>query len=113
MNELNDVNCNFDGKLQVYNATDCRACVREIIVGGLESALKVGNHLREELHVCVSDSIVRRVLSKASLKCKVKQKKPKLTLLQIIGQLRFARRHCHWIDDDWDCVVFSDETKIN
>ena len=43
----------------------------------------------------------------------MKQKKPKLTLLQIKGQLEFARRHCHWTNDDRDRVVFSDETKIN
>jgi hypothetical protein len=55
--------------------------VREITVGGLETAHKVGNYLREELHIGMSDNIVRRVLQKASLKCKVKQKKPKLTLL--------------------------------
>jgi hypothetical protein len=59
--------------------------VREIIVGGLEIAHKVGNYLREELHVGMSNSSVRRVLLKAGLKCKVKQKKPKLTHLQIKG----------------------------
>ena len=41
------------------------------------------------------------------------KKKPKLVLLQIKGQLEFARCHCHWTDDDWDHVVFFDETKIN
>jgi hypothetical protein len=97
----------------VYNATDRRAYVREFIVGQLETAHKVGNYLREEPHVGMSDSTVRRVLRKAGLKCKVKQKKPKLTLLQIKGRLKFARCHCHWTDDDWDRVVFFDETKIN
>jgi hypothetical protein len=43
----------------------------------------------------------------------VKQKKPKLTLLQIKRRLEFARRQCHWTTDDWDRVVFFDETKIN
>jgi hypothetical protein len=78
--------------------------MREIIVGGLETAHEIENYLREELHVGMSDSIVRRVLRKVGLNCKVKQKKPKLTLLQIKGQLEFARRHCHWTDDDWHFV---------
>ena len=55
----------------------------EITVGGLETVHKVGNYLRKELHVGMSDGIVKRVLQKAGLKCKVKKKKPMLTLLQI------------------------------
>jgi transposase len=43
-------------------------------VGGLETAHKIENYLREELHVGMSDNTVRRVLRKAGLKCKVKQK---------------------------------------
>ena len=97
----------------MYSAVNCRACVREITIGGLEIVHKVGHYLREELHVGMSDSTVRRVLQKAGLKCKVKQKKPKLTLLQNKGRLEFARCCCHWTDDDWEGVVFSDETKIN
>lgn len=113
LSELSDVNQSFGGRPKMYSAVDRRACVRAITVGGLETAHKVGNYLREELHVGMSDSTVRRVLRKAGLKCKVKQKKPKLTLLQIKRRLEFARCHCHWTDDDWDRVVFSDETKIN
>jgi hypothetical protein len=109
LSELSDVNHNFGGMSQVYSAVDRRACVREIIVGGLETAHKVGNYLREELHVGMSNSIVRRVLRKACLKCKVKEKKPKLTLLQIKGRLEFSRHHCHWTDDDWDRVGLREE----
>ena len=69
----------------MYSAADCMACMREITVGGLEIAYKVGNYLREELHIGISDSTVTRVLRKAGLKCKVKQKKPKITMIQIKG----------------------------
>ena len=77
LSELSDVNHNFGGRPQVYNAIDRRACVREINVGGLETAQKVANYLREELHDGMSDSIMRITLRKTSLKCKVKQKKSK------------------------------------
>ena len=107
--ELSDVNCNFGGKPQVHSATSHMACVREITVGGLETAYKVGNYMKEELY---RDSTLWRVLPKGGLKCKVKEKKPKLRLLQNKGRLEFARCHCHWIDDDWNCVASSHETKI-
>ena len=50
----------------MYSASDCKHCVREIIVGGLETAHKVGNYLREELHVGMSDSTLKRVLQKTT-----------------------------------------------
>jgi len=87
--------------------------IREITISGMETAYKVGNYLREEVHVDMSDSIVRRVLCEAGLRCKVKPKKPKLTFLQKKARLEFARCHLHWIDVDWGCVIFSNETKIN
>ena len=77
LSELSDVNRSFNGKPQVYSAADCRACMREITVGGLETIHKVGNYLRKELHVGMSDSTVRRVLQEAGLKCKMKQKNTK------------------------------------
>jgi len=72
LSELSDVNRSFGGKRQVYSAADRTTCVREINVGGLEIAHKVGNYLGEELYVGMSDSIVKRVLQKVCLKCKVK-----------------------------------------
>ena len=71
LSELSDVNHSFGGRPQVYNEADCRVCVGEVIVGGLETAHKVGNYLKEELHIGMSDSTVRKVLQKAGFKCKV------------------------------------------
>ena len=49
----------------MYSAVDCKACIKEIIVGGFETAQKVGNYLREELHVGISNNTMRRVLIKS------------------------------------------------
>lgn len=57
--------------------------------------------------------LVRRVLREVSLKSKVNQKKSKLIFCQIKTRLEFSKYHCHWIDDDWDCVIFFDKTKVN
>ena len=58
------MNHNFGDRPQVYSAIDCRAYVREITLGGLETIHKVGNYLRIELYVCMSDSTMKRVLQK-------------------------------------------------
>ena len=46
----------------MFSAVVHRAFVKAITVGGLETVQKVGNYLREELHVGISDSTVKRVL---------------------------------------------------
>ena len=42
-----------------------------------------------------------------------KEKKPLLSQKNIKARLDFARSHEHWTKDDWERVIFSDETKIN
>ena len=49
------MNRSFGSTPHRYNATDHMACLREIIVGGLEIAYEVGNYLRGEVHVGMSD----------------------------------------------------------
>ena len=62
LSKFNDVNHNFGGKPQVYSTIDHRAYVRGITIGGLETAHKVENYLREEFHVSMSDNFVTRML---------------------------------------------------
>ena len=40
-------------------------------------------------------------------------KKPQLQQHHIRQRLDFALRHQYWTVDDWKCVIWSDETKIN
>ena len=64
MSEFSDVNNTFVGRSEVYSTTNCKACAQIIIVGGLETSQKTRNHLREEPHVGLSDSIVEECYKK-------------------------------------------------
>jgi hypothetical protein len=55
---------------------------------------------------------VRNVLKAAHLKAVTKKKKPLLSIHRQ-RRLAFALAHQHWTVEDWNCVIWSDETKIN
>ncbi len=47
------------------------------------------------------------------LKAGEKKKKPLLSQKNFKFRMEFARKHKDWTQDDWNGVIFSDETKIN
>jgi hypothetical protein len=55
-----------------------------------------------------SSQTVRNVL-----KAVTKKKKPLLSIQHRQRRLAFALAHQHWTVEDWKCVIWSDETKIN
>ena len=63
--------------------------------------------------IAVHTDTVRRALKEAGLKAATKKKKPQLLPRHIYQRLDFARKYQHWTIEDWKCVVWSDETKIN
>jgi transposase len=61
----------------------------------------------------ISADTIRRALKEAGLKAITKKKKPRLLKRHIRQRLDFALRHQYWTTEDWKCVIWSDETKIN
>lgn len=39
--------------------------------------------------------------------------KPALTPINIAAKLKFIRSHQHWTEENWICVIFTDERKFN
>ncbi len=71
-------------------------------------------HLRKELNQRFKISASRFTISRAFKKKGLKSgEKPLLSQKNIKARLDFARSHQHWKTNDWERVVFSDETKIN
>src|SRR5688572_16882792 len=75
--------------------------------------LKLTGELKSRFGIQVSDRTIRRVLKKKGLKSVEKKKKPLLSKKNIKARLDFAKAHQYWTSDDWERVIFSDETKIN
>jgi hypothetical protein len=52
-------------------------------------------------------------MKKAGMKAGARQKKPRLLPRHLKQRLEFAVKYQHWTVNDWQRVIFSDETKIN
>ncbi|KAF2889900.1 hypothetical protein ILUMI_16273 [Ignelater luminosus] len=76
-----------------------------------------GTMLKDELaiarNVMISSRTVRRRLNEAGLSSRRSAKKPLLTREYIVARLRFVRNHQNWTVDEWNRVLFSDETRVN
>ena len=55
-------------------------------------------------------SIQRLLLEKLNLPSRAAANKPLLTPAMVIKRLRFAKKHRHWTKEDWEDVMFSDES---
>ena len=90
-----------------------RAVIRSITSGRVNTAVEAQKYLEERQNVHVSAQTVRNMLKRKGLKSAVKKKKPFLKSQHIKDRLEFAKRYKDWTIEDWRCVIFSDETKIN
>lgn len=88
-------------------------CVRQLTIGGKETATDVTKLLREELEVSVHVNTVRNVLHEKGLSAIVKPKKAYLSLKNVKDRLAWAITHKDWTKDDWRRVVWTDETNVN
>ena len=86
---------------------------RLITTGKADTATQVANQLRTDSNVNVSPDTIRRALKQAGLRAVTKKKKPRLLPRHKQARLKFAKRYQSWTVDDWNRVIWSDETKIN
>ncbi|XP_048269855.1 uncharacterized protein LOC125386770 [Bombus terrestris] len=61
----------------------------------------------------IANRTVRRRLEDFNLRGRKPQKKPLLSSRNRKRRLTFATAHKHWTSDDWQKVLFSDESKFN
>lgn len=79
---------------------------RKSTSGDINSALK-------ESGIVVSNRTVRRRLCAAGLKARIPRKKPFLNATQRNKRLQWAKEHLTWTAEDWERVIWSDETRIS
>ena len=76
------------------------------------NAIQVQQQLRETRGVTISQWTVRRRLKESNMTPKTPAIGPKLTPAHRQARLRFALEHLNWTLEQWESVLFSDETRI-
>jgi len=88
-------------------------CVRQITMGGKETAMDVRRSLENDVGVSVCNNTVCNALREMGVGSIVKPKKPYLSPKNAKERLVWAKVHVDWTLEDWKRVIWSDETKIN
>jgi len=92
---------------------DEKFCARQIISGASKSVTELTKTLKENHDINVDRRTVARALNNRGLRAGEKKKKPGLSQKNIKARLEWAKERKDWTVEDWNRVVFSDESKIN
>lgn len=101
------------GRHKILSERDENFCVKQISTGKILTVVELTKELKNRFDISASTDTVARALKRKGLKSAEKKKKPLLSPKNIKSRLDFARSHQFWTSDDWERVIFSDETKIN
>jgi hypothetical protein len=104
-----DLSSRNGGRPRVLSDKDKRSIVRAITSGRCDNAKQV----KRMLQLPCSFQTVRNGLRKEGLIARVKLAKPALNVVNRHKRLEFCKRYQYNTSEDWQRVLFSDETKIN
>ena len=96
------------GRKRVSTAADDRRLLRLYKANKKQSA----RDLQTEWHLAVCSQTIRNRLNEQGLKNYSTTKKPHLSSKNIQQRLDFCKNYEGWTVEDWNTVVFSDETNI-
>lgn len=101
------------GRPKILSERDESFCFKQMISGRSSTAVGISKQLQSSFNISASPDTISRVLKKKGLKAAEKKKKPLLSEKNIKARLEYAKKHKDWTAEDWNRVIFSDETKIN
>ena len=90
-----------------------RYLAQKVSSNSFKTAVEARKYLIDELDINISTNRVREILHEKGLKGVIKKKKPFLSVKHQKARMEFVEKYEHWTDDDWERVIWSDETKIN
>jgi glycerol-3-phosphate cytidylyltransferase-like family protein len=96
-------------RLSKLNVRDVRRLVRAVISSADERRASYMK-LAEKLKIQASETIIRRVLRKASFRRCVICLKSLISWINRRKRLKWTREHLHWKIEDWLRMIFNDES---
>lgn len=80
--------------------------------GHILTAKGISKHLAETAGILVSAPTIIRALRRHCIFSRRRTKKPFISKTNKLKRLEFQRKHKHWDGNDWDRVLWTDETRI-
>lgn len=97
------------GRKRVSSKRDDRNLIRMAMKNRCLTLIR----LARQWTVPTSKHTVRRRLREFGLRARTPRKKPLLNVKQRRQRMEWAKRHRHWTGEEWNKVLWSDESKIN
>jgi hypothetical protein len=118
ISRLHDKHCSnlpkpSGSRSQLLSFSDIQHADHLISSGQANNAVQVTHILQDITNHPLSVQTTHNHLKKAGPKARVKKQKPLLTKHHRRDQYDFAIAYRDWTVENWQCVVWSDETKIN
>ncbi|GFY04359.1 transposable element Tc1 transposase [Trichonephila clavipes] len=101
------------GRKKIMNSITERRVIHQVKIDPKISAPKIAASTSNTLGRSVSAETVRRVLRKAGYNGRVARKKPLIGKRNRVKRLKFAKEHILKLQQFWNEVIFSDESKFN
>jgi transposase len=101
------------GRPKALSQTTERYIVRKVTTGQVASAVELHKQLNNNSDDKVSYTTVCNVLKRVGLRARNKIKKPLLSKKHRKQRMNFVRKYENLTEEDWERVIFSDESKIN
>lgn len=100
------------GRPLILDQMDERYISRLAVTGKCSTAKKISKELEINAGITASPKTILRCLKRNGINSRYKIKKPQLSKSHRRARREFEKSHRTWTDDDWDKVLWSDETKI-
>lgn len=104
---------NRGGRPKILSEADERKILRDLRSQKFNNAVELKRFINSSLNITISAETIRRTLRNAGLRGRAKVKKPLLSAKHMKQRLDFAKNYSQWTAEDWEKVIWSDETKIN
>lgn len=99
-----------NGRPRILSERQERFLVRMFATGNFLNAVEASRKLKNEYNIRVSAQTVRTTLKRNGMQSRIRRKKPLLLANHKKRRLQFARKTKNWGLQDWDNVVWSDES---
>jgi len=100
------------GRPRKLNERDDRTLIRRLMTNECSNAVQLQKSLKISDNIEVCTNTVRRALKRNGLVARVKRKKPLLSKKHRAKRLKFAKSYKDWTVDEWNKIVWSDESKF-